>query len=161
MHNLGVSVRVTSDSRQGGRKYMEDVICIEFHKSNVNDTQSIDFVYLAVFDGHGGKEAALFAKEHLLKEIMKNKGFWSAEDQQVLKAIRDGFISTHKLMWGDVGMYRLSDVRPSIQNENPMPWHAISMGMAMLNAHAMAMLPRRHEHCHGPWAWPWVYLLKK
>ena len=79
---------------------MEDVVCVEFHKGDDGETQ---FVYFAVFDGHGGKEAACFAKEHLLKEITKHRGFWSDDDRQVLKAITDGFISTHKLMWKDVG----------------------------------------------------------
>ena len=101
MPKLGMNLRVTSDSKQGGRKYMEDVVCVEFHKGD--DGETIEFVYFAVFDGHGGKEAACFAKEHLLKEITKHRGFWSDDDRQVLKAITDGFISTHKLMWRDVG----------------------------------------------------------
>jgi len=80
---------------------MEDVVCVEFHKGD--DGETIEFVYFAVFDGHGGKEAACFAKEHLLKEITKHRGFWSDDDRHVLKAITDGFISTHKLMWKTVG----------------------------------------------------------
>ena len=80
---------------------MEDVVCVEFHKGD--DGETIEFVYFAVFDGHGGKEAACFAKDHLLKEITKHRGFWSDDDRHVLKAITDGFISTHKLMWKTVG----------------------------------------------------------
>lgn len=82
---------------------MEDVVCVEFHKGD--DGETIEFVYFAVFDGHGGKEAACFAKEHLLKEITKHRGFWSDDDRHVLKAITDGFISTHKLMWKTVGLW--------------------------------------------------------
>ncbi|KAI0223253.1 Protein phosphatase 1D [Lamellibrachia satsuma] len=103
MPKLGMNLRVTSDSKQGGRKYMEDVVCVEFHKGD--DGETIEFVYFAVFDGHGGKEAACFAKDHLLKEITKHRGFWSDDDRHVLKAITDGFISTHKLMWKTVGLW--------------------------------------------------------
>ena len=43
--------RVFQDSRQGGRKYMEDIVCINSHKSENGEH---DFLYFAIFDGHGG-----------------------------------------------------------------------------------------------------------
>lgn len=80
---------------------MEDVLSVKFQKSA--DGKNIDYTYLAVFDGHGGVEAAQFAKQHLLNEITKQKGFWSDCDAQVTKAIRDGFLSCHQLMWKNLG----------------------------------------------------------
>lgn len=97
----GAELRITSDSKQGGRKYMEDVIHIHFEE---NDNK-FEYAFFAVYDGHGGPNAAQFAKEHLLEEITKQKNFWSNEDTQVLKAIKDGFISCHRLMWKAVGKF--------------------------------------------------------
>ena len=96
-----MNLRVTMDSKQGGRKYMEDVMSVKFEKTD--DGRNIEYTYLAVFDGHGGVEAAKFAKEHLLGEITKLKGFWSDDDEEVTQAIREGFLATHKLMWKAVG----------------------------------------------------------
>ena len=94
---------------------MEDVLSVQFEKGL--DGQEIEFAYFAVFDGHGGPEAAKFAKEHLLTEIKKNKGFWSDDDVQVMKAIRDGFISAHKLMWKDVGEYHAEVLQLSTKTD--------------------------------------------
>ena len=80
---------------------MEDVIKVKFEKGH--DGKEIEFAFFGVFDGHGGVDAAQFAKEHLLDEITKHRGFWSDDDSQVMKAIKDGFISTHKLMWKAIG----------------------------------------------------------
>ena len=101
MAHFGMNLRVTMDSKQGGRKYMEDVLAVKFQKTD--DGRNIEYTYLAVFDGHGGAEAAKFAKEHLLTEITKLKGFWSDDDEEVTQAIREGFLSTHRLMWKAVG----------------------------------------------------------
>ncbi|XP_055380627.1 protein phosphatase 1D [Condylostylus longicornis] len=48
--------------------------------------------------GHSN-QAAKFAKDHLLREIVNNKLFWSKYDSDVLRAIREGYISTHYAMW--------------------------------------------------------------
>ncbi len=95
----GAELRITTDSKQGGRKYMEDVVHVHFEENN----GSLDYAYFAVYDGHGGPNASAFAKEHLLDEITKHKNFWSEDDTQVLKAIKDGFISCHRLMWKALG----------------------------------------------------------
>ena len=99
----GAELRITTDSKQGGRKYMEDVVHIHFEESE--DKSSFEYAYFAIFDGHGGPSAGQFAKEHLLGEITKQKNFWSNDDTQVLKAIKDGFISCHRLMWKAVGKF--------------------------------------------------------
>lgn len=78
---------------------MEDVSMVS-HETSMDLTQPReDVTFLAVFDGHGGSEAAFFAKKHLFEEIKKQKAFWSTDVEQVKKAISDGFLATHKLMW--------------------------------------------------------------
>ncbi len=80
---------------------MEDVIKI--HNETDPEEDHSKFVYFAVFDGHGGEEAAKFAKQHLLNEITKQKGFWTDNTENISRAIKEGFISCHKLMWKAVG----------------------------------------------------------
>ncbi|XP_074079644.1 protein phosphatase 1D isoform X2 [Macrotis lagotis] len=55
--------------------------------------------FFAVCDGHGGREAAQFAREHLWGFIKKQKGFRSAEPAEVCAAIRKGFLACHLAMW--------------------------------------------------------------
>ena len=85
---------------------MED--CLQIKIANHTDKNKKSFSYLGVFDGHGGVHAAEYAKENLLDEITKQKGFWSDDDNCVLKAIKDGFLSTHHKMWKIVGKFDIS-----------------------------------------------------
>lgn len=55
--------------------------------------------FFAVFDGHGGCEAAQFARDHLWDFIKKQRGFWSHCDREVCAAIRKGFVACHHAMW--------------------------------------------------------------
>jgi len=65
----------------------------------------LDFVYVGIFDGHGGKEAAHFTRDNLLNNIICLQDFWSTDDNVILKAIKQGFIDTHYKMLKEVGMY--------------------------------------------------------
>lgn len=103
--SIGVNLRVTGHSSQGGRKYMEDTFAVAYQKSA--DGKDLEYAYFGIFDGHGGREAAMFAKEHLMYAIVDQKNFWSKNDEDVLKAIKDGFIQTHHDMWKEVGQYSL------------------------------------------------------
>lgn len=62
------------------------------------------YLYAGIFDGHGGKEASLFARDHLLENIVQMKDFWSTDDEAILRAIREGFITTHFAMLRELGM---------------------------------------------------------
>lgn len=55
--------------------------------------------FFAVFDGHGGCEAAQFARDYLWEFIKKQRGFWSDCDREVCSAIRKGFVACHHAMW--------------------------------------------------------------
>ncbi|XP_060929181.1 protein phosphatase 1D-like [Limanda limanda] len=55
--------------------------------------------FFAVFDGHGGREAAQFARDYLWEFMKKQRGFWSDCDREVSAAIRKGFVACHHAMW--------------------------------------------------------------
>lgn len=55
--------------------------------------------FFAVFDGHGGCEAAQFARDYLWELLKKQRGFWSECDQEVCAALRKGFVACHHAMW--------------------------------------------------------------
>ncbi|XP_026197015.1 protein phosphatase, Mg2+/Mn2+ dependent, 1Da isoform X2 [Anabas testudineus] len=55
--------------------------------------------FFAVFDGHGGREAAQFARDYLWEFMKKQRGFWSQCDREVCAAIRKGFVACHHAMW--------------------------------------------------------------
>ena len=80
---------------------MEDVFHYHFETKNAESTEIL-FGFFAIFDGHGGSEAAKFAKERLLKEITTRDGFWTDDDHQICQAIRDGFLSAHAAMWDEI-----------------------------------------------------------
>jgi protein phosphatase 1D len=61
--------------------------------------------FFAVCDGHGGREAAQFAREHLWGFIKKQKGFTSSEPARVCAAIRKGFLACHLAMWKKLGKF--------------------------------------------------------
>nr|XP_002127750.1 protein phosphatase 1D isoform X1 [Ciona intestinalis] len=92
------NLRVTAEVNQGCRKYMEDVISVQFERVKSGKVV-LEYAAFAIFDGHGGKDAAHFAKDHLLENIKVQKGFFSKDAETVKKAISDAFVSTHHAMW--------------------------------------------------------------
>jgi len=80
---------------------MEDQFSVAYQESPI--THELEYAFFGIYDGHGGPEAALFAKEHLMLEIVKQKQFWSDQDEDVLRAIREGYIATHFAMWREQG----------------------------------------------------------
>lgn len=80
---------------------MEDMFCVAFQPTP--DDKDLEYAFFGIFDGHGGGEAATFAKEHLMDIIVKQKSFWSDRDEDVLRAIRDGYMNTHYAMWRELG----------------------------------------------------------
>lgn len=73
---------------------MEDMICIVFDRE-----QEADYACFAVFDGHGGKEAAVYARDHLWQNIKEQDGFFSREPNAVMSAINEAFRVTQEGMW--------------------------------------------------------------
>lgn len=58
--------------------------------------------FFAVFDGHGGREAAHFARENLWDLLKRQRGFWSKDHSEVCAALRKGFIACHHAMWKEL-----------------------------------------------------------
>ncbi|XP_069002930.1 protein phosphatase 1D-like isoform X2 [Embiotoca jacksoni] len=65
------------------------------------DTRS-SVAFFAVFDGHGGREAAHFARENLWDLLKRQRGFWSKDHGEVCAALRKGFIACHHAMWKEL-----------------------------------------------------------
>ena len=99
-HKIGVNLRVSVSCDQGGRRYMEDTHSSQFIKCGGKE---YEFAYFGIFDGHGGAEASKFARENLLDEITKYDCFWSDNDEDVMYAIKYGFLDTHYAMWKELG----------------------------------------------------------
>lgn len=78
---------ITVANTKGGRDYQEDCLIVAY---NEGEDAASQFLFIGVFDGHGGPEAAKYAKDHLGRNITNNKLFWSKKDKDVLKAIREG-----------------------------------------------------------------------
>ena len=88
---------------------MEDIFSVAYQQTD--DEKDLEYAFFGIFDGHGGREAAQFAKvkkylknssefvigninlqDNLMELITKNTKFWSDDDDTVLKAIREGFL---------------------------------------------------------------------
>lgn len=79
---------------------MEDMFSVAYQQSSGD--RDLEYAFFGIFDGHGGGEAAAFAKEHLMDIIVKQKNFWSDKDEDVLRAIKDGYVNTHYAMWREI-----------------------------------------------------------
>ena len=97
-HRPVMSVRVLAETNEGNRPHMEDVTCCLFDQSRVGGQ-----AFLAVFDGHGGRQAAAYAKEHLWENMKRQPGFDSDDHDQVKKAMREAFLVTQRGMETVVG----------------------------------------------------------
>ena len=77
---------------------MEDVL----HTTH-QDTGSEKTALFAVYDGHGGKNASLFARCNLWRALEADKQFQSEDAEVVKNAIQNAFHKTQNDMSGEVG----------------------------------------------------------
>lgn len=98
-----MSVRVLAETNEGNRPHMEDVTCCLFDKCRVGGQ-----AFLAVFDGHGGRQAAAYAKEHLWENMKRQAGFNSDDHDEVKAAMRAAFLVTQKGMETVVRKYMIA-----------------------------------------------------
>lgn len=94
---IKMEYRYSKSDDRGTRKYMEDVM----HTTHEDFPDKIS--YFAVFDGHGGKEAASYARSNLWKTLKADKGLLSQDPEIVKTALRSAFLKTHNDMWGEIG----------------------------------------------------------
>jgi len=79
---------------------MEDEISIV---SGAND--EIPTMYIGVYDGHGGNEASIYAKDHLFTNLKAQPGFFDTDPAKVKEAIHKGFLKTHMEMFQIAGKF--------------------------------------------------------
>jgi len=91
------TLRVCSEANQGMRKYMEDELTF-----SLDEKDNRRAAFFGIFDGHGGKDASIFAKEHLYENIKAHQGFNSNDPEQIKDAIKHGFKTTHLAMKNDI-----------------------------------------------------------
>ena len=72
-----LEIRYGSCGMQGWRKRMEDS-----HISDLNITQNTHL--FGVFDGHGGREVAIFVKKHFTEHLLTNKSFQQGDFKNAL-----------------------------------------------------------------------------
>jgi serine/threonine protein phosphatase PrpC len=82
---------------------MEDFFSVAYQQSE--DEKDLEYAFFGIYDGHGGQEAAVYAKEHLMNSIVRNPKFWSEDDDEVLKSIHEGYLATHHDMWRNQGEF--------------------------------------------------------
>ena len=79
---------------------MEDYIAVNLSPND--DLKEIpelrEQAFVGVFDGHGGKEAAKYAREALWQEIQKQPKFRSQDVESVSEAIKEAYLALHKEM---------------------------------------------------------------
>ena len=71
------------------------------------DDAEEEFCAWAVFDGHGGAEAAEYCKEHLVKHLKCQEKFLRGSEEESVQAIKDSFKHVHEKMWEEQKNNRL------------------------------------------------------
>ena len=85
-----IRVQASAAACRGARRHMEDATLL---------TRDEQFACFAVFDGHGGREAAAFARNNLWRIVQRQPKFHSHDSEKVCGAIRDAFLICHRAMW--------------------------------------------------------------
>lgn len=96
----GVTINVTAESDAGKRRHMEDYLDVQLspNESLKKMPGLKEQAFIGVFDGHGGKEAALYARERLWDLIQEQNKFQTTDRQQVVEAIEESYWGLHKEM---------------------------------------------------------------
>ncbi len=95
-----VTISVTAETNVGGRPYMEDFLAVEL-KANEESQKSPHLraqAYIGVFDGHGGKEAAKYARDRLWDVIQRQPKFQLKDPEVIKEALCEGYLALHQEM---------------------------------------------------------------
>lgn len=106
-------VRTESQSRSDETSLQGDQSPPRAQSSTANRSRR-SVAFFAVFDGHGGREAAQFARDYLWEFMKKQRGFWSDCDREVCSAIRKGFVACHHAMWKKLRKFINSISKPNV-----------------------------------------------
>ena len=91
---------IKAEANAGGQRRMEDYVAVKLCPNE--ELQQIphlkEQVYMGVFNGHGGKEAAKFANERLWDIIQAQPKFRLDNVQSVRDGIQDAYLTLHSEM---------------------------------------------------------------
>ena len=88
-----------SCSMQGWRARMEDSYINEINKGEKNQ-----YNIFGVFDGHRGKETAIFVKNHFIEELLQNENF---KNEKIELSLKETFFKMDELMLSTKGKKEL------------------------------------------------------
>lgn len=95
---------------QGWRNTMEDAKLI-------NLTLAPDAMVFGVFDGHGGKEVAIYVERHFCEELLKNSSFAS---NRIESCLRDTFLQMDRLILTKEGQKELTRIQKDLPENAPI-----------------------------------------
>lgn len=101
----GITISVTAETNAGGRKHMEDYIAVNLSPDDelLANPELREQAFVGVFDGHGGKEAAKYAREKMWQMIQQQPKFQTHDRLSVREAINDAYLQLHEAMLSSRG----------------------------------------------------------
>jgi serine/threonine protein phosphatase PrpC len=97
-------VSFASAEMQGWRNTMEDARLVNLHLAN-------DAMCFGVFDGHGGKEVAIFVERHFCSELEKSSNYQAGRVEQ---SLRDTFLQMDRLLVTKDGQRELTRIQKDL-----------------------------------------------
>lgn len=96
----GITISVTAETNAGGRRHMEDYLAVKLQPNEklLQVPHLREQAFIGVFDGHGGKEAAKFAREHLWDVIQNQPKYRLNDVESVRESLREAFQALHRDM---------------------------------------------------------------
>ena len=95
-----LSIRVTAESNPGGRRYMEDYMTFQMtcNLPQPRYPQLGEQVFMGIFDGHGGKEAAKHTRDRLWEVLQDQPKFLGTDIKSIKESLSDAYLAVHKEM---------------------------------------------------------------
>ena len=96
----GITISVTAETNAGGRRHMEDYLAVKLCPNDrLRQVPHLrEQAYIGVFDGHGGKEAAKFARERLWEVIQDQPKYQMNDIKSVCESLREAYEALHREM---------------------------------------------------------------
>jgi len=100
MPTNGITISVTAETNAGGRRHMEDYLAVKLcpNEELCKSPNLREQAFVGVFDGHGGKEAAKFARERLWDLIQMQPKYLSTDVETIQESIEEAFLALHREM---------------------------------------------------------------
>ena len=99
---MPIRISVNAEANSGGRPHMEDYVAVCMSPNDTLDIPDIpelrEQIYVGVFDGHGGNEAAKYARENLWQAIQTQPHFMSTDVESVRQSIAKAYQNLHNDM---------------------------------------------------------------